>query len=83
MVAKETEMTKGAVVLLSVVFGLPTIAAAQDKALIERGVKVYAEQKCGVCHSIDGKGNVKGPLDDVGMRLSADELREWTVHPPR
>ena len=44
-------MTKGAVVLLSVLFGLPTIAAAQDKALIEHGVKVYAEQKCGVCHS--------------------------------
>ena len=66
---------------LSVVLGLPAVAAAQDKALIERGVKVYADQKCGVCHSIDSKGNVKGPLDSVGSRLSADELREWMVHP--
>ena len=64
-----------------VVLGLPAIAAAQDKALIERGMKVYAEQKCSVCHSIDGKGNAKGPLDSVGLKLSADEIREWLVHP--
>ena len=74
-------MTRGAVLLLGVVLALPATAAAQDKVLIERGVKVYAEQKCGVCHSIDGKGNAKGPLDGVGSRLSADELREWMVHP--
>ena len=75
-------MTRGAVVLmLVVVLGLPAVAAAQDKASIERGVKVYAEQKCGVCHSIDGKGNAKGPLDSVGVRLSAEEIREWMVNP--
>ena len=56
-------------------------AAAQDKTLIERGMKVYAEQKCSICHSIDGKGNAKGPLDSVGLRLSADDVREWMVHP--
>jgi mono/diheme cytochrome c family protein len=74
-------MTRGVVLVVIGVLGLPAMAAAQDKALIERGMKVYAAQKCSVCHSIDGKGNVKGPLDSVGLRLSADEIREWIVHP--
>ena len=59
----------------------PTLAAAQDKAQIDQGIKVYADQKCGVCHSIAGKGNTKGPLDDVGSRLTADQIREWMVNP--
>ena len=74
-------MMRSAVLVIVVVFGLPAIAAAQDKALIERGMKVYAAQKCNICHSIDGKGNAKGPLDSVGLKLSADEIREWIVHP--
>jgi mono/diheme cytochrome c family protein len=56
-------------------------AVAQDKAAIERGIKVYAEQKCSICHSVGGQGNVKGPLDSVGLRLSADDVREWMVRP--
>jgi mono/diheme cytochrome c family protein len=55
-------------------------AVAQDKAQIERGMKVYADQKCSVCHSIAGKGNVKGALDNVGGELKADEIREWIVN---
>ena len=56
-------------------------AAAQDKAQIEKGMKVFADQKCGICHSIDGKGNAKGPLDGVGLKLSAAEVKEWIVTP--
>ena len=74
-------MTRAAVLVMVGVLGLPAIAVAQDKALIERGMKVYGEQKCSICHSIDGKGNAKGPLDSVGLKLSADEIREWIVHP--
>ena len=48
-------------------------AAAQD------GSKVYADQKCSVCHSIAGKGNAKGPLDDIGSKLSPAEIRTWIV----
>jgi mono/diheme cytochrome c family protein len=54
-------------------------ASAQD--LAAKGAKVYADQKCSVCHSIAGKGNAKGPLDDVGKKLSADDIREWIVDP--
>ena len=54
-------------------------AAAQTA--IEKGAAVYAAQKCSMCHSLDGKGQAKGPLDGVGTKLSADEIREWIVHP--
>jgi mono/diheme cytochrome c family protein len=58
---------------------LPVHAFAQAGAA--RGEKVYAGQKCAVCHSIAGKGNPKGPLDDVGSRLTAEEIRLWMVNP--
>jgi mono/diheme cytochrome c family protein len=66
-------------VLALIVLQLPALAFAQGAAA--RGEKVYAEQKCIVCHSIAGKGNQKGPLDDVGSRLSAEEIRLWMVDP--
>lgn len=56
-------------------------ATAQDASQIERGATVYAAQRCAICHSIAGKGDVKGPLDDVGSRLKADEIRLWMVNP--
>jgi mono/diheme cytochrome c family protein len=55
-------------------------AAAQD-ARLEKGKKVFADQKCSLCHSIEGKGNAKGPLDDVGSKFSAGEIRSWITEP--
>jgi mono/diheme cytochrome c family protein len=57
-------------------------AAAQTPAQIERGQKVYAAEKCAICHSIAGVGNKRGALDGVGSRLSADEIRQWIVAAP-
>jgi len=65
-----------AVLALTATAGL---ASAQDAKA--QGEKVFADQKCSMCHSIAGKGNTKGPLDDVGKKLSADEIREWIVDP--
>lgn len=56
-------------------------AAAQDAKKIERGKQVYVEQKCKLCHSVAGEGNAKGPLDDVGSKLKAEEIKEWIVNP--
>lgn len=53
-------------------------ASAQDAA---KGAKVYADQKCSTCHSIAGKGNAKGKLDDVGSKLSEDDIRLWLTDP--
>ena len=55
------------------------VAAASQDA--KRGEAVYAEQKCSVCHSIAGKGNAKGSLDDVGTKLTEAEIREWITSP--
>jgi mono/diheme cytochrome c family protein len=60
---------------------LAMTGTAHAQGAIERGMKVYADQKCMVCHSIAGKGNEKGALDSVGSRLSADEIRMWIVNP--
>jgi cytochrome c oxidase subunit 2 len=56
-------------------------AAAQDQALIEKGMQVYTQQKCSLCHAVDGKGNAQGPLDGVGTKLTADEIKAWIVTP--
>jgi mono/diheme cytochrome c family protein len=58
--------------------GLSAAALAQD-AKVAQGEKLIAEQKCTLCHSIADKGNKKGPLDGVGAKLKADEIREWIV----
>jgi mono/diheme cytochrome c family protein len=55
---------------------LPALAAAQD-AKVAKGEKVFTDQKCSLCHSVGGHGNAKGPLDDVGTKLSAQEMRQW------
>jgi len=55
--------------------GVAATASAQDAKA--KGEKVYADQKCSLCHSIAGKGNPKGSLDGVGAKLKADEIRAW------
>jgi mono/diheme cytochrome c family protein len=63
--------------LMTLVLGLgvATMATAEDANA--KGEKVYADQKCSLCHSIAGKGNAKGSLDGVGSQLSADDIRAW------
>ena len=56
-------------------------ASAQDAKVIQKGMEAYTAQKCSKCHSIAGKGNAKGKMDDVGSRLTAVELKEWLVDP--
>lgn len=54
---------------------------APDPKLVEAGKKVYEAQKCVTCHMIEGKGNKMFPLDGVGTRLPAADLRRWITHP--
>ena len=62
---------------------LPTSAAAagQDAGAVQKGEQLYGAQKCMVCHAIAGKGNKNNPLDKVGAKLTAAEIREWIVNP--
>lgn len=60
----------------------PSPASADQSAPADHpGAKVYAAQKCSICHSIAGAGNKKLPLDGVGGKLTADQIREWIVDP--
>ena len=65
--------------LLALTLSVAT-AAAQD-AKVQKGMQVYAAQKCSQCHSVAGKGNAKGKLDDVGSKLAPAEIKEWIVDP--
>lgn len=62
--------------VIAALLAMPTIASAQNPQ-VQQGEKLYAAQKCAMCHSIAGKGNAKGPLDHVGTKLSADDIRSW------
>ena len=57
------------------VLAIAAPAAAQDHAA---GKKVYADNKCAVCHSIAGAGNKRFPLDETG-KLKSEEIRAWLV----
>jgi len=50
-------------------------AAAQDAAA--RGESVFVAQKCGLCHSVGGKGNPKGPMEEAVGKLTPAEIRAW------
>ena len=70
--------------MIAVVVGCGFLAAsapvaAQDK--VEQGGALFTSQKCVLCHSVAGKGNKKGALDDVGAKLKADEIRAWLTNP--
>ncbi len=76
------KQTFGTLGLLSLFFVPIAAVAAQDKtADVERGKAVYTEQKCSMCHSIEGKGNKQHPLDGVGDKLSAADIRKWITSP--
>jgi mono/diheme cytochrome c family protein len=77
----KTFSTKRAMMMTLVVaagFAAAKPAAAQDAA---KGQAVYTAQKCQVCHAVAGKGNKTNPLDGVGGKLSADDIKQWITHP--
>ena len=50
-----------------------------DPQRIEAGQEVYKQQICARCHAIAGEGNLRNPLDGVGARRTAEELRDWII----
>lgn len=70
----------GVFILISMLLGGTGALAVAGQSASD-GEQVYTAQRCSLCHMVAGKGNKKGPLDDVGRRLSADEIREWIINP--
>ena len=69
----------GRVLVSSVLLSLVIVGSAAAQEQVARGMKVYADQKCSLCHSIAGKGNAKGSLDGVAAKLSASDIHAWIV----
>jgi cytochrome c2 len=71
------------VIAMAAIFTAPAFAqdTKLDPKLVQQGQKVFAENKCTMCHSVEGKGNKAGVLDGVGSRRTEAEIREWLVSP--
>ncbi len=74
-------MKEGMVVFAGVVLMNLAAGMAFSADTVEHGKDVFAAQKCSMCHSIAGKGNAKSPLDGVGSKLKADEIKKWIKTP--
>ena len=68
-------------VLIIAAAGLSVAAPASAQSAVEKGAVVFGAHKCTLCHSLDGKGNAKGPLDGIGSKLKAEEIRQWLTTP--
>ena len=74
-------MIKKVILAVAAFAFVASTAHAQDAKLAAKGEQVFAANKCTMCHSVAGKGNAKGPLEGVGTKYSADELRDWLLKP--
>lgn len=72
---------KRIVIASASVFALFAFASAASAQSAAKGKQVFTEQKCSMCHAVAGQGNAKGPLDGIGSKLSADDIRQWITDP--
>ena len=69
--------------ILALMGGVASAAWGQEDPRVAQGKQLIGElnPRCTICHSIAGKGNPKGSLDDVGTRWKAEELKAWLRTP--
>lgn len=70
-------MNRIAIIVVAAAAVVSMARAASAQTPDPHGIKVFADQKCSLCHSIAGKGNAKGALDAVGAKLKPEEIRKW------
>jgi cytochrome c2 len=73
-------MTRSLAIAVALSVGLGITALRAEEAG-SKGQQVFAAQHCSMCHSIAGKGNTKNPLDDVGSKMSADDMKKYIANP--
>jgi mono/diheme cytochrome c family protein len=66
---------------VSMFSSVSSAVSMQDAAQVKQGQQLFNDQKCQICHAIAGKGNKQNPLDGVGTKLSAEDIRQWITHP--
>jgi cytochrome c553 len=60
--------------------GIGSLTQVQDPRRIEAGRKIYESEGCARCHMIAGRGNRMFPLDGVGAKLPAADIRRWLTN---
>jgi mono/diheme cytochrome c family protein len=75
----KTAVRAAAAVGLALMFAAPL--AAQNNAKAAQGASLFTAQKCTMCHSVAGKGNPKGPLDQMIAKNKAEHIRQWLQDP--
>lgn len=70
-------------ILISVALTMFAVAglSAQDAKKVAAGKAAYDKNGCAKCHQIAGKGSKISPLDGVGSKLSAAEIKQWLTDP--
>ena len=70
-------------ILISVALTMFAVAGvgAQDAKKAAAGKALYDKNGCAKCHQIAGKGSKISPLDGVGSKLSAGEIKQWLTDP--
>ena len=76
---------KAAIVLffISVLLLIGTVIAQSADASLDNGKRVYAMQKCVMCHSISGVGGNRSALDGVGSKLKPEDIKKWIQTPKK
>ena len=68
-------------VVVGLVGFLGVTVAAQDAKQVQAGKRLYESKECAKCHLIAGKGNKISPLDGVGSKHTAAEIRTSARRP--
>ena len=73
-------MTRVMMTVLAVLISVAGLGA-QDAKKVAMGKDLYQKYACEKCHQIAGKGSKISPLDGVGAKLTADEIKQWITDP--
>jgi mono/diheme cytochrome c family protein len=79
--ATEDFTMKSVTAMLFAAVVLAAVPASAQSAKAQQGAAVFTAQKCTMCHSVAGKGNPKGALDNITAKNKAEHIRQWLSDP--
>jgi len=59
-----------------------TGSATAGSSPVEAGKQAFESYGCSSCHSVAGAGNTSAPLDGIGNKRTAEELKKLIASPP-
>jgi mono/diheme cytochrome c family protein len=58
------------------------VGATSGSSPVAAGKQLFESYGCSSCHSVGGVGNTASPLDGVGSKRTAEEMKKAIVSPP-